>query len=305
MLTRTAVIAASCFLTTASFAAPRMFEFDASLRNGRAFPSLNVTIDGQTFFPSNIDAMPEFLDASAASQDFAFTNPTVSGRFSYDTDADPTGVFSNFTNYRGTGFELDVALPGGGSFTVSKSDPVVTITNDGSSGDRIGISTSFEALDNPFVLPNSPSEFDTTSIDLLSDANIAMNAPDLPALDNLWVRLTPPSEIDFQIMSLNFRDSTGTALDSTDLPGSIDLADFTTSDPIIIFQFESLRGFEVIREDYDSDADFQLASDWVDQYLEQVEVVDVLNFNIETLVPAPGAGALLAGAGLLAFRRRR
>ncbi|MGP1310016.1 MAG: hypothetical protein ACTS27_07465, partial [Phycisphaerales bacterium] len=265
MRTRTAVIATSCLLTTAAFAAPRMFDFDASVRfGGYPFPSYRVMIDGQTYFPNSFDTMPNALDSSPASQAFGAANMNVSGRFAYDTDTAPFAALPNFSNYRGSMFQLDVALPGGGSFVVSKSDPIITVANDTGFGDRISISTSFEALDAPFTLANMTDEFDSTSVDLLSDTEIASMAPGLPALDHLWVRLTPPSEINFETMSLVLRDPTETALGSNDLPGSINYDDFDMSDSVLVFQFESLRGFEVLRDDYDSDADFQLASDWVD-----------------------------------------
>lgn len=303
MRTSTVVIASSCLLTAAASGAPRMFDFEVSARfGGVPFESPRVIIDGQTFFPSNLDSDPNPVVASAASREFGLLNMNVSGRFSYDTAQAPFGGSS----YRGTGFQLDVTLPdGGGAFTLSKSDPVITIRNDTAIGDSISVSTAFEALDAPLVLPNTPEAIDTTAIDLLSDDEIAMNAPGLPALSNLWVRLTPPTEIEFQTMSLSLRDPTGTALDSTDLPGSINLGDFGPTQSVMVFQFISSRGVEVNRDDYLTDADFQLASDWVDEYLDGIEIGDVMNFNIDTLVPAPGAGVLLAGAGLAALRRRR
>ena len=153
MMMRTAAVAVagSCFLTTASPAALRMFDFDAAVRfGGYAFPSYRVQIDGFTYFPNSFDTMPEPLDSSPASRAFGAANMNVTGRFAYDTDTAAFVTLPTFSNYRGSMFQLDVALPdGGGSFVVSKSDPIITVANDTGFGDRISVSTSFESLDNP------------------------------------------------------------------------------------------------------------------------------------------------------------
>lgn len=194
-------------------------------------------------------------------------NPTISGSFSYDNSASPIGASSStFAQYVGTAFSASIALPTQPDFILHDNANI-----------QISLAGSLNYLffhslvgNNSVLKINNPTPSDFV-YDLLDSTSFASGATGLPPLSAIPVRLTEPSIIEATQLSLFLYDAKDGTIANTQLPTHLTLVDFS-SDATLGMYFDYDVTFTVNAADYASDADFQLAQNYVTNNLLTVSV---------------------------------
>ncbi len=262
-------------------------EFDMELTGGRFFSSVTFNLTGfQSIFADGNTTdlavgQPDGVEGLAA------LNPALSGWFSYDTQAPVFLTGQTATFYRGIDLVIEAVDPSSSSgVSIRKSEPLITV-NKSTFSDSLSVSSSFEPFTDGLILQNALTP--TVTIDLLQDSQFVAEAPDLPALNAFPVRLTHPQFMDIEVASVLLRDNAMTALPDRSLPATIDLAAFPNS--VFIIQFTGLMDVALDPSDYDTQADFDLASLWVSDNLETVLLRSTGNYDFASITGGVEVGA--------------
>lgn len=281
----------------AAQAAPVEFGFKASLTSpmliGLWYDDLQ---NGWSSAMSGALPTPELAALRAA-------NPVLQGSFGWDTAAtgrhDPWG--SSYTGQLGLNIQL-----GGQPWSVANPAASVSLVNDGSNGDILALTWN--------TWPNS---FDSGLLDIAGlqpqDTRLELNTHFTTGMPSLPVHVSY-SDLHLAQMQLRLDDSSGRALSSSQLPGSLSLASFT--DSAFDLSFVGRVTTEVRAEDFATAADFAAAQAWVDANVRftnvQVAFTGLPYAQLTELtvssVPEPDTWALAALgtlAVLAAARRRR
>lgn len=229
-------------------------------------------------------------------------NPVLQGSFGWDTAAagrhDPWG-----STYAGP---LSMSIQQGGlPWTVANTAATVSVVNNSSWGDTLGVSWN--------TWPNS---FDSGLLDVAAaqpqDTRLELNTHFNTGMPSLPVHVSY-SDLHLAQIQLRLDDSSGLALSSSQLPGSLSLSSFTTS--AFDLTFVGHITSEIRPEDFASAADFEAAQAWVDANVRfsnvQVSFTGLPFASLTELtvssVPEPASWALaaLGTLAVLGAARRR
>lgn len=270
------LVVASLFVSHNVLAEEVSYTFSSDLK--RSFPSLHVQTSVGT------------IDAPVAERRLGFpneatnwfnANPIVNGGFTFDT-LELWFSGTDFSVYRNGHFFIDVTDPLTGPETLAADPTEAFVRNNGFSGDSISVPWDFGSITSGVVSVSVATPV-TVVVDLLFDSTFTSNFPasQLPAIPQLFVRLTQPSEFEFQHMGFSLRDSSGNALSSTEFP--IDLQLFVFDSASFNLQLVGTVAIEVNAADYADPADFLTAQTWVQSNISSVELVAVSNYEINSL----------------------
>ncbi|MFG6428348.1 PEP-CTERM sorting domain-containing protein [Roseateles sp. LYH14W] len=281
----------------AAQATPVEFSFAASLNSpmviGLAYDDLQ-----SGWSSSMVGALPTVELAALRA-----TNAVLRGSFGWDTAA--TGQHAPWaSSYTG---HLSLGLQQGGQpLTVANPAAGVSVVNDGSYGDILAVTWN--------TWPNS---FDSGLLDIAGaqpqTTRLELNHRFTTGLSSLPVHVSY-SDLHLTQLQVRLDDSSGQALSSRDLPGSLSLASFNYS--AVDLSFLGLVTTEVRAQDFTTAEDFAAAQAWVDANVRftyvQVSFTGLPYAPLTELtvssVPEPDTWALAALGGLTvlgAARRRR
>lgn len=156
---------------------------------------------------------------------------------------------------------------------------------------------------------SAPQAFDF-QVDLVSLLNSAYysNGFDVAGFGTLPVRLTSPTVFNPVYLGVSlFRSKTGGGF-TTALPNSLSFPEFNGS---FFVAYDGVFDVSVVESDFESNSDYILASNWVNDNIRQIsyEFQDIWTISSLTAVaevPEPATWALaLGGALLLGMRHRR
>jgi len=244
------------------------YNFEAQRASTSAFANFELFFDvGDTSF----DLFPS-VSTNSQVQDFVSSNATITGQFSYDTDAtsiNPTNPnFQIFTNVGGSLTATFIDPATNTVFTQSASSPNITLQ----AADTIRSDHSFDisndfAFDAPrFAINTTPTEH---IIDLNDQGDSSANFEEL-GLDTFIVRITEPDQVPIEFFGVDLEDSSKTVLPTYQLPSSLDLADFDETRAWLQFRAENVQ-VTVLEEDYDTFEQFEIASNYIADNLRTTE----------------------------------
>lgn len=251
-------------------------QFEAALDAPHVISVFNDVYYNSNYAPPQKDSptTPHPIPYAALLND----NPRIAGTFSYDTAASPSNSNPFRVAYPGISLHTSLSMGDQPPLVLEDTAPIVAVFNDnpviGDSVEVFANSANRPQLD----LPNpTPSTF---VFDLMDDENFVATYSNLPNLESLPVRLTEPSVIPLFAFSVIVRDQFGNALPSFALPPAINIASFPPgpSRPnILLMQYWYDLAIAVDPSDYQNSADFELASQYVSNNIQRIEVSKVLN----------------------------
>lgn len=229
-------------------------------------------------------------------------NPVLQGSFSWDTAA--AGRHAPWGSTYTGALSMSIQL-GGLPWTVANPAASVSLVNDGSYGDILAVTWN-----------TWPHSFDSGLLDVAAaqpqDTRLELNTRFTTGMASLPVHVSY-GDLHLAQVQVRLDDSSGLALSSKQLPGSLPLGSFDSS--AFDLTFVGRVTSEVRAEDFASAADFAAAQAWVDANVHfsnvQVAFTGVPYASLTELtvssVPEPANWALaaLGTLGVLGAARRR
>ena len=245
-------------------------------------------------------------------------NADASATFGYDRSL-PALSSSSTTSARSSYLadDLSVNLKASGGVVTPFSSPVTALVTASRTRYSLSLGTRSSIVDDP--LPGNAVTFteptpETHAVDLVSTLGSAVSSPpfDFAGLGSLPVHLAGPTRYDPVAMSPSALDRrTASAPSDTSLPDPLKLADFDITTEIHLL-FDGVYTVNLLRGDFATQADYELASSWVDTHLRQLKHESLAPFAVTTLqvssVPEPTSAAMgalgLTTLGLWMRRRK-
>lgn len=268
-----------------------------SLTLGRATISTPAPTSLFTFPPVPFSSSPFRPDSGLDT--WIEENSSIMGELLYEPMAAATGVhpFPTSGHYSSLASTVSFNMPELGPVTSSSSEESLIVydypTGISSRDSLIATISRFDGL------PTISNEVGAEAAVNLKLAFPLEFVPDLPS-SPLIVRVSKSSETLLDAAFLSLRGHDNSVFDSVSLPSEIDPEEFDTA--LVQISTKSDLGFEVVREDYANEADFQMAQEYIDANLTSFSLQSSVRYNVNSLtvrvVPEPASLVLLSAIGV-------